>query len=153
MKKKWAVLMMVFLMTMPTLALANREHGEHGGHGSHSHEGFSLEEKYFGKVHFLFENKGELNLTEEQMEQIKNIKFDVERALIDTDAKTELAMLDVYQELQKDKPDLKKLDSIIDQKTTAKSKLAKTLVHSIVSTKAVLTAEQQAKAKEIFWKR
>lgn len=146
--KKLAILVMSLLIIIPSLTFANREHHQSEG----GHEGFSLEDKYFGKVHFLFQNKNELGLTEEQMEQIKNIKFDVKRAMIDAEAKKELAMLDIYQELYKDQPDVDKIDSLIDQKSTVKAGLSKTIVRSLLNTKAILTAEQQAKAKELYWK-
>ena len=117
---------------------------------NHGHEGHSLEDKYFGKVWFLLENGMELGLTEDQINQIENIQFDVKRALIDAKSKTELAALDIYQELRKDKPDLKKIDQILDRKYAAKANSAKNVAHSIVNTKAVLSPEQQAKAKELY---
>ncbi len=141
MKKNWIILMMLFLLALPTSGFA-----KHGGHGSGD-----LEEKYFGKVHFLFQNKAELGLTDDQLDQIKAIKFDVKRAMIDADAKKELAALDMEQELHKDQPDLAKIDSLIDQKSTIKAESAKSLVRSLLGTKAVLSAEQQAKAKELYY--
>ncbi len=148
MKKRGLILILMFLMVMPGVGLAN--HGGHHGEGSEG--GFALEDMYFGKVYFLFKNKAELGLTEEQMEQIKTIKFDVQRATIDAEAKKDLAMLDMVQELHKDQPDVKKLNSVIDQKYAVKTNLAKTVVQSILNTKSILTAEQQAKAKELYWK-
>lgn len=145
MKNRWVLFSCLLLMAVPTLAFANHDHCGGG-------QDYSLEDKYFGKVHFLFKNKAELGLTEEQMEQIKTIKFDVKRAPIDANAKKDLAMLDIYQELHKDQPDIQKTESLIDQKYATKANLAKTLVNSMINTKAVLTADQQVKAKEFYWK-
>ncbi len=143
MKKRRLILILTFLMAIPGVGLANQ-----GGHHSEGSEGgFTLEDMCFGKVYFLFKNKSELGLTKEQVEQIKTIKFDVKRVMIDAEAKKDLATLDMVQELHKDQPDVKKLDSVIDQKYAVKTNLAKTVVQSILNTKAILTAEQQAKAK------
>lgn len=142
--KKLTILVISLLLLAPTLTFANHGHQEGGG--------YSLEDKYFGKVDFLFKNKTGLGLTEDQMEEVKAIKFDVKRAMIETEAKKDLAMLDIYQELHKDQPDLEKIDSLIDQKSQAKATLSKNIVRSLLNTKAILTAEQQAKAKELYWK-
>lgn len=143
--KKLAILVISLLILASPVTFAN--HGHHEGSG-----GYSLEDKYFGKVDFLFKNKTELGLTEDQMEQIKTIKFDVKRAMIKAEADKDLAMLDIYQELHKDEPDVAKIDSSIDQKSAVKATLAKNVVRSLLNTKAILTAEQQAKAKELYWK-
>ncbi len=145
MKSKWLPLILMFLLVLPVAGFANHEHGKGGGD--------SLEDMYFGKVYFLFQNKAELGLTEDQLNQIKDIKFDVKRMMIDTEAKKDLAMLDINQELHKDQPDVNKIDSFIDQKHTAKAAFTKNLVRSILNTKAILTPEQQAKAKELYYKK
>lgn len=143
--KKLVILAVVSLLVLaPSLTFANHGHQEGGG--------YSLEDKYFGTVDFLFKNKTELGLTEDQMEQIKTIKFDVKRAMIEAEAKKDLAMLDIYQELHKDQPDVAKIDSLIDQKHAVKATLTKNMVRSLLNTKAILTTEQQAKAKELYWK-
>ena len=69
MKKRWVILTLFFFLAVPTFVFAHGHEGRkernEGREG-----GFSLEDKYFGKVHFLFENKDALGLTEDQMEQI-----------------------------------------------------------------------------------
>ena len=136
--KKLSLILLVSLFVVP-LAYANQGYGD------------SLEGMYFGKVYFLFQNKTELGLTDDQIEKIKAIKFDMKRASINADSAKELAAVDIQQELHSDQPDLKKIDASVDAKHQAKSNLEKTMARALLDTKAVLTPEQVVKLKDLYY--
>ena len=122
-------------------------HDESEGHGGRSTD---LHEKYFHKVSFLMAHRRELALTEPQVDSILDKKNQVMRAMVEARAQEELATIDLEKEMHGNKPDLEKLNALIDTKTEAKKTLRKALVEAIVFTKNVLSAEQQAKVKELY---
>jgi len=110
----------------------------------------SFEEKYFWKVKFMLGNKDELGLSDEQVDQIKEQKYQIKRQKIEAAARMETDKLDIYHELKKDAPDMGRIDILIDDKIDAKRGLLKSYVNGIVELKAVLTAEQMVKAKALY---
>lgn len=143
MNRKMLISVVSALILLPTLAFAKGRHDGGGG----------IESMYFHKVHFYLQHKNEIGLADDQVEKIKAIKFDVKRAMVDTNAQTELAMIDFEQELHKDAADLKKLEAAINQKMAAKTAIYKTAAKAILDTKTVLSTDQRAKAKELYWEK
>lgn len=91
-----------------------------------------------------------LNLSEDQKAQIHKIMLDTRKKNIDTEAKLELAHLELQELLRADNPDQKKIDAQI----TEVSKLRETMLRARIDTRLaiqkVLTPEQRKKTQG-FW--
>ncbi len=123
---------------------------DHGGRG---HGGFpGLEEKYFWKSKFLLKNQEELGLSEEQTQKLSAGKFDLKRALIETQAQKDLAMLDIERELHSDKPNREKINAAIDKKIEAERLASRAFAEGLVNIQNILTPEQAGKTKELHRK-
>ncbi|HNV86472.1 MAG TPA: Spy/CpxP family protein refolding chaperone [Candidatus Omnitrophota bacterium] len=129
------------LLAMPLTLLANGY-----GHG----EGLSLKEKFFHKERFIQCNQTELGLKEDQIQAIKNLKYDLSRKMIEMNSKMELAMLDIQQELHNDKVNMDRLNALVDAKMETKKALCKDALKAYVDMMSILTAEQKAKMKELW---
>ena len=140
MNQKILILGLVGILILPAFVLANEHHQKGGG----------IDDMYFGKARFYLAHQDELGLSKDQVEKITAMKYDVKRASVEANAKKDLAMIDFKQELHTDKPDLTKLEAAIDQKMAAKTDLYKKAAKAIVDTKALLSADQTVKAKELY---
>ena len=134
------------LVQAPQAALAGHRH--HESHG----DGDSLAEKFFWKTEFLMRHKADLALTEEQVQKLKDQKFDIKRKLIEGQAQMEVASLELAREFHRDAPEMDRITVLIDQKMEAARGLERILAQAILDAKALLTPEQRAQAKEVFWK-
>lgn len=110
----------------------------------------SLADKFFTKIEIIFDSQDELALSEDQVKILKDLKYAVKRAAIQKESAVGLAKLDLYQELYNDKPDLEKINALIDSKMEAKTNFAKTTAKAIVDVKSVLTEAQMKKLKELY---
>ncbi len=109
-----------------------------------------LEQKVFIKIHFVLENSTDIGLTDDQIEQLKTLKYTTKKNLIKDNADIELLELDIRQALGKDEIDTKDINSLIDKKFSIKAQKAKNLVGSYASFKKILTEDQQKKMKDMF---
>jgi len=114
------------------------------------HDG-GLEGKFRMKVHFIESNQDELKLTEEQMTSIDTIETNVEKSLIQLQARVDLAGVDLKGMLHERKIDVEAVNRLLDEKYGAKEAIAKALVQGLADVKNVLTDEQYAAMKEL-WK-
>ena len=140
MNKKVLSLIMAVTLLLPAVCFAD------------GHQRLSLEEKYFSTIFFLLQHKEELQLTEEQIQSIKDRKFDLMRQDIQSDAQLALIGLDMKKELHSVSPKLDQLETLVDNKTEVIRTLDKLYVRAIVDTQTLLTPEQRDTAKELFWK-
>ncbi len=111
-----------------------------------------LEGKFYSKVKFMLSNHEELELTDKQIEAIKDLKIKVKKDLIKTDAEIDMAQVEMKAEMWEEKYDLAALDKIIDRKYDLKKQKAKYLVKAISDLKSILTDEQMKKAKSMWMK-
>lgn len=142
MRSRTVSAILVLILVIPGRVFANHVH---------PHEFHSFEDAYFEKVEFLMRHEKELALTDQQIQTIRDKKFEIKRQMIQSEAQIELAMLDVLKQLHNDVPDMDKIDTLIDNKIEVKRTLAKSLAQALVGMKNILTPEQKAKSKEIFW--
>lgn len=107
------------------------------------------EDKFFKKFHLILENKDMLNLSEDQMQKIMDLKINAKKDVIRNNAEIEIVGLDIKVELKKDKIDLKAVNKLIDKKYDLKKNKAKALAQAYAKLKDILTPEQLAICKEI----
>ena len=149
MKKLLSVaLMFVMLMGIAVSSFA-------GGHckckGDKGHYSGGIKDKFFHKVHFITLHEEELGLSEEQYDQIRDLKYEVKKGIATRSAEIKVVKIDIKKELGEDTIDTAKIDGMIDKKYELKKEKAKFLVASYAKLKSILTDEQKDEMKEI-WK-
>ncbi|MBF0253621.1 MAG: Spy/CpxP family protein refolding chaperone [Candidatus Omnitrophica bacterium] len=97
----------------------------------------------------ILRNADELGLTEDQKNQITDIKTEAKRDYIRSKAEIDLIAVDVKSEMYKDATDVGAVTALIDKKYAAKAEKAKAMVRAKADMESVLTDEQRAKLKEI----
>jgi hypothetical protein len=110
-----------------------------------------LSGKFFHKAHFLLSNEEELDLSEDQVESIKDLKLTVKKNIIQQDAEVEILALDIRSKLYGHVIDVDGARSLIEQKYALKQAKAMMLVQAIADVKALLSAEQYELMKDL-WK-
>jgi len=119
----------------------------YAGHG-HS-ESSGLSDKFYHKYDFLMSHKEEIGLTDPQTKTLDELKFQLKRKTIETEAKQELAMVEVWQELNQDKPDMAKVDNAINAKYAAKAEAARAQAAALVDLTSLLDENQRTAMKKI----
>ncbi|MEW6535335.1 MAG: Spy/CpxP family protein refolding chaperone [Candidatus Auribacterota bacterium] len=111
----------------------------------------SIEDKFFKKVHFIVENQDELGISDEQIAQIKKLKYDTKKAIISAEADIEIAAMDIKAALYEDAVDIPSVMALVDKKYEVKKEKSKTIISAYIGLKNMLTPEQKDKMKEL-WK-
>ena len=112
--------------------------------------GRSFEKKFNSKVKMIMSNAEELELSDAQLKQIKDLKMKIKKALIRQDAEIDIATLDIKAEMWQDKTDTGAINKLIDKKYDLKKEKAKAVVGAYADLKGILTKGQQEKMKEIM---
>lgn len=92
----------------------------------------------------------ELGLTDSQVKQLKDIQSKSQRDAIKVKAEVDVLQLDLKDLLDQDNPDMKKVDSLLDQIGAKHTEMQKSMIHSLIDMKGALTDEQKAKVKELI---
>lgn len=121
---------------------------EKGGHGKG--KGGGLEEKVSQKARFLLKNKKKLELSDKQIQEIKELELSAKKDAIGKSAEIEALALDIEAGLHKDTVDSVALGKLIDAKYKIKAEKAKAAVGAYVALKGILTKAQKEKMKELF---
>jgi len=128
--RNFLVLTMVAVMALPVVAFAQGGPGK-GGHGQ-------------GKMDYI----SELNLTKEQLAQVRELQRESRKKIVEIKGKIQLKRIDFDEETQKDKPDQKLLEKLIDELTTLHAQQYKAMLESKVKVISLLTPEQRRKLSE-----
>ena len=120
------------------------------GHGKSKGDHGSLDKKLYMKAHFLLKNEKELGLTDAQVEQIKNLKYETKKDIIKRKAEIDVLAVDIKRALWADTIDTDAINALIDKKYELKKAKAKTLVSAYAKLKATLTDEQKEKMKTLW---
>lgn len=111
----------------------------------------SLEKKFNKKVNFFMQHQELLDLSEDQVQQIEDLKLMVKKDLIMKKAEIEVVTLDIKVALKEWMIDAPAVNGLLDVKYELKKQKAKNLVAAYAKLKAVLTDDQKAAVKEM-WK-
>ena len=147
-KKFMGVALVVFALFFSVLAAGvyARDYGKTKGHG------WDIKEKFSKKAHFFLKNQEELELSDEQIEKIKDLKIKAQKDIIRKNAELEILALDLKSGLWKDTINTNKVNKLIDKKYDLKKEKAKSLVNAYAALKNILTKEQKEKMKGL-WKK
>ncbi len=107
--------------------------------------------KVFKKAHFLKENQAEIGLSDEQVDQIIDIKFALKKDLVMKKAEIEVVKLDIKRSVYERTVDVEAVNDLIDQKYAIKSEKSKATVQALADIKNILTDDQYEAMKSI-WK-
>jgi Spy/CpxP family protein refolding chaperone len=95
----------------------------------------------------------ELNLTQQQQDQLRQLRFEQARKMIDLRRNVELQQLALREEMAKDNPDPAKVDKTIDNLALAKAQVAKLRFSHMQQVRKILTPEQWQRARQLFRER
>ena len=146
MNRRLAVFSLVAAFLMFSVVAQADGYKKKGGY----HKGF--DEKIFYKAKFMLKNEDELELSDKQVDDMKELKFATKRELIKRDAEIDLAKIDIKEKLYKDKVDVAGIDPLIDKKYELKKEKAKYLVKQYAALKGVLTDKQLDEMKTLWRK-
>ena len=147
-KKFMGTVLVVFTLIFSVLVVEAYAHdyGKTKGHYG------DLKEKFSEKVHFFLKNQEELELSNEQIEKIKDSKIKAQKDIIRKDAELKILALDLQGGLGKDTINTGEINKLIDKKYDFKKEKEKSLVDAYAALKNVLTKEQKEKMKGL-WKK
>lgn len=109
--------------------------------------------KFFKKAHFILKNQKELDLSDRQIDQIKKLKADVKKDMINKRAKTDLLKVEIETEMWEDPMNLNAINSLIEQKYEVKKEKAKALAAAYAKLKGILTEDQKEELTSLWHKR
>lgn len=116
-----------------------------GGRGS------NMQGKFFQKFGKIMKNQEALGLSDEQLDVIKKLKWDLKKEMIKQTAEIDVLEVDIDAALYEDTVDMEKVGGLIDQKYEYKKAKAKTIAGAVAELKKILTEEQLAKLKELHY--
>jgi len=149
MAKKFVTL---FLMFATLMWLSPMTHARHSGSWGHEscelHQG--LGGKFFFKAHFILDHADEIGLTEEQQNDIRNLKNELKKNLIKQEAEIEVVKVDVDHLVHQNPIDTEVVNRLIDQQYEFEKAKSIKEVDAIARLKQILSAEQYEKMKELL---
>ncbi len=137
------------LVTALCLALSVNAVEACKGHGSSSRKK-GLEGKFNYKVQFVLGRWGELQLSEKQMTQIKDLNNTTTKYLITKNAEIDVLAVDVKSQMHQATMNLEAINKLVDQKYALKNERAKATIKAISDLKNVLNDEQKTKFKTLL---
>ena len=148
-KKLVPVLAAALVLAMPA-AYAGGGHGTcgHCSKGGGYDQG-DLKSKFFMKAYYILKNAEELGLSEQQQADIKNLKYDVKKDMIQRYADIEVVAIDIKRLLMEKQINTEQVNTLIDQKYELKKEKAKALVAAMATLKQTLSDEQYEQLKAL----
>lgn len=116
------------------------------------HKKKDLDDKLMCKIKFALENEKELDLSEQQVDDLKELKINLKKELVRKKADIKLIKIDIYDHLYKDPVDVAAIDPLIDQKYELKKQKAKYIVQSYANFKKIVSDDQKETFKELYRK-
>ena len=95
----------------------------------------------------------EIGITQTQIDKLRSLKMEATKSQIRNSAEVKILKLDFEDLLNQDNPDVKKIDAKIDEMGKLEIEMKKSMVHSIIEMKSILTDEQLEKLQELIKER
>jgi len=155
MNKKQIAMFMVVLFAFVALATPVFAAGHGAGKGCPYCHGKSwkLDEKIVMKAGFLYMNQDALELDEQQVQGIKDLKHQVKKEVIRRRAEIEVMGVDIKTRLYDNPVDVEVVNQLMEQKYALKLEMKKYLVQALADLKAILTVEQYEAMKRLWWEK
>jgi hypothetical protein len=157
MKKIMPVLLGIFLLANSS-AFADSKWGDKCGSACRYKSAAAehkcpITAKFMKKAAFFLDNRDEIGLSADQVKQIKGLELIGKKAAIKQMADMQMWMLDLEAKLSEEKVDVEGVGAMIDEGSAAMALSTKSMVANYAKLKEILTADQMAKAKEIWMKK
>ena len=147
MKKVLAAVLITGLMVVsPVSVMAGGHKGDCSKHEAKASK--CKVTKLKGEMKKYWKFADDLELTDEQLGKIADIKHEAMKQLIQQSADVKIIKVDVTTAMWAKQIDTGKVNKLIDQKYNAKNKLAKTYVQALADAQAVLNDDQRAMMQE-----
>jgi Spy/CpxP family protein refolding chaperone len=108
-----------------------------------------VEKKFYRQAGMIMKK---LDLSKEQMKEVKALKSEVKKDLIRQQAEIDLVKVDCMSEMRQDSIDTDAVNALIDKKYDAKKAKAKIVISGIAKLNNILTKEQKETLKEMCGK-
>lgn len=130
------------------------DYGKSKGHYAGKKEGHhkSFGDKISKKACFILKNKDVLDLTDEQIKQIKELTLKAKKESIRKKAEIDIAALDMKSMMCGETIDTAEIGKLIDKKYDLKKEKAKSSLEAYAALKGILTKEQTEKLKGLYKK-
>ena len=140
------ITLVLALGLMQSVAFAEKR----GGYDQGTHHQKSIEGKFIRTVRMIYHNQDELNVNDNQLNQIRELKIALKKDSIRKKAEIEIIAVDIRSLLYEDEIDVDAVSRLIDQKYEIKKAGMKKVVKSFAELKIILTKEQKEKLKEVI---
>jgi Spy/CpxP family protein refolding chaperone len=120
-----------------------------GGRAGDKKSGWDLDGKFYTMSGMIVKNAEELGLSEQQKEAVKEKKYALKKALVQSKAEIDLVCIDISKELWKDKIDVNAVNALVDKKYQLKADKTKAVIGAYGDLKNSLTAGQKETMKEL----
>ena len=140
-----AITLVLALGLMQSVAFAEKR----GGYDQGRHNQRSIEGKFIKTVKIIHHNQDELNVNDNQLNQIMELKKALKKDSIWKKAEIEIITVDIRSLLHEDETDVDAVSKLIDQKYEIKKAGMKKVVKSFAELKKILTKEQKEKLKKV----
>ncbi|MBF0388419.1 MAG: hypothetical protein HQL20_11335 [Candidatus Omnitrophica bacterium] len=104
-----------------------------------------LSKKFFHMAHSILENHSELELSEANIREVKDLMNNSKKSFIKSTAEIETIAVDLMAEMWDVSPDSDKIYKLLDKKYTLKKESVKALMGAFLSLKKMLSKEQLCK--------
>lgn len=141
-----AITLVLTLGLMQSVAFAEKR----GDYGQGRHHQKSIEGKFIKTVKIIHHNQDELNVNDNQLNQIRELKIALKKDSIKKKAEIMIITVDIRSFLYEDEIDVDAVSKLIDQKYEIKKAGMKKVVKSFAELKKILTKEQKEKLKEVI---
>ena len=140
--KKISVLLVVLSLVFTMDVFAGGKSGDKKG-------GWDLDGKFYTMSGMIVKNAEELGLSEQQKEAVKEKKYALKKALVQSKAEIDLVCIDISKELWKDKIDVNAVNALVDKKYQLKADKTKAVIGAYGDLKNSLTVEQKETMKAL----
>ena len=140
--KKISVLLVVLSLVFTMDVFAGGKSGDKKG-------GWDLDGKFYTMSGMIVKNAEELGLSEQQKEAVKEKKYALKKALVQSKAEIDLVCIDISKELWKDKIDVSAVNALVDKKYQLKADKTKAVIGAYGDLKNSLTVEQKETMKAL----
>ena len=122
---------------------------ERHGMGHHDYKKMSINDRFFMKVEIIKKHQEEIGVTDDQMDQIRDLKTALKKDTIKKQAEIDILKIDIRSLMHKEQVNVEAVYKLIDQKYEVKKAKAKKAVESLAQLKKIITKDQMAKLRSI----
>jgi len=119
------------------------------GHGRGMEQKKAFGQKLFKKVKMIYIYQDELDVSDKQIDQLKELKVDLKKELIEKKAAMDIIKVDIFSLLYEEEIEVEAIEKLIDEKYEIKKSKMNDIVKAYAKLKKILTKKQIKKFREI----